>query len=83
MIRNTESGVIFSTLTQWQVKKGLFRTELAVFRGIFQFHLQCFGVVCKSGRQVYRDLPPLGVGVIVCILNTCRPTRVFAFYIVC
>ena len=39
-----EYGAIVSTFTRSQVKKGLF---FKFIRVIFQFHLQCFGAVCK------------------------------------
>ena len=70
MFRNTESGVSFSTLTQWQVKRGIFSSELAVFRSQFSISLTVF----RGGLQIwapglYGAAPP-GVGLIVCILNT-------------
>ena len=50
MFRNTKLGVLFlSEVTQWQVKRGVSTSDLAVFRGhFFQFHLQCLWLVCKS-----------------------------------
>ena len=45
-----ELVVIFSIFTQWQVKMGLFSSEVAVFREyIFSFSLAVsIGAVCKS-----------------------------------
>ena len=41
-------GVIFPTLTQWQVKGVFFQARSRCFGVILQLILPCLGVVCKS-----------------------------------
>ena len=63
MFRNTELGGLFSTLIQRQVKRGLFSSEHALFRGHFSIALAVFrgGLQISSsrmGRQLSRELSP-------------------------
>ena len=63
MLRNTKLGILFLFFTQWQVKRGLSSSDLAVFRGHFLISLAVFrgGLQISSsrmGRQLYGEPPP-------------------------